>query len=180
MRILALETNIGKIKKRYLTEGETEVLTTHYHGASFLFATIREFLYTVTIFAIGVVAWFMNAPMGFVVPALAIIWFFFIFFTIVKAYIDWLFDFIFVTTDKVVLVDQTSFIRQNIKPINMENIGGVSSQTQFMDLFRFGIIDIDLKEGEGGGTLRLKYVTNAREVAAKISEVVTRYQRGGA
>lgn len=177
MRILALETDIGKIKKRFLYEGEEEVLTTHYHGASFLFASIREFFFTILLFGIGVAAWFMNAPMGYTVTMLFVVWFMFVFISLVKAFIDWLFDFIFVTSEKVILVDQTSVIRHKIKPINLENIGGVTAQTQFGDVFRFGIVEINLKEGEGGKTIILRYVPDAREVASKISEVVTKYQR---
>ena len=75
MRILALETDIEKIKKRFLCEGEKEVLTTHYHGASFLFASIREFFFTMLLFGIGVAAWFMNAPMGYTVAMLFVVWF---------------------------------------------------------------------------------------------------------
>ncbi len=177
MRILALETDIEKIKKRFLCEGESEVLTTHYHGASFLFASIREFFFTMFLFGIGVAAWFMNAPMGYTVAMLFVVWFVFVFVSLIKAYIDWCFDFIFVTSEKVILVDQTSIIRHKIKPINLENIGGVTAQTQFGDIFRFGIVEIHLKEGEGGETIALRFVPDAREVAAKISEVVTHYQR---
>lgn len=177
MRILALETDINKIKHRFLCEGENEVLTTRYHGASFLFASIREFLFTMLLFGIGIAAWYMSAPMGYTVAMLFVVWFIFVFVSLIKAYIDWCFDFIFVTTEKVILVDQTSIIRHKIKPINLENIGGVTAQTQFGDVFRFGIVEIHLKEGEGGETLILRYVPDAREVAAKISEVVTHYQR---
>jgi len=177
MRILALETNLDKIKQRFLSEGEKEVLTTYYHGASFLFASIREFFYTVGLFVVGLVAWYMDAPMGYVVTMLFVIWFLFVFFTLLKAYVDWWFDFIMVTTDKIVLIDQTSIIRQKIKPIHLENIGGVSAQTQFVDLFRFGIVEIHLKEGEGGGAICLRFVPNAKEVAGKITEVVTQFQR---
>ena len=177
MRILALETNVDRIKRRFMSEGEEEIITTYYHGASFFFASLREFMYTMILFGIGVAAWYMRAPMEFVVPALSIIWFVFVFFTIFKAFVDWRFDFIFVTTDRIVLMDQTSLIRQRIMPIHNENIASIISETQFWDLFRFGRIVISLKEGGGKEKIVLNYVPDAKDVAARISEVVTQYQR---
>ena len=177
MRILALETDINKIKAQFLCEGEEEVLMTYYHGASFFFASIQEIFMTGTLFGVGVGAWYIGAPMGLTIGILFAIWFFFVFFSILKAWIDWNFDFIFVTTDKVVIVDQTSIIRQKVNPIHIENVGSVTSETQFGDILRFGIVQINLKEGEGGDKIILKYVPNAKEVASKISDVVTRYQR---
>lgn len=177
MRILALETNIEEIKRRLKSEGEQELLTTHYHGASFFFASIREFFYTILLFFIGVVAWYLHAPMEYVVSMLAAMWFFFVFFTLLKAFIDWQFDFIILTTDRLILVDQTSVIKSKVTPIHHENIASVSSETQFWDIFQFGKIVINLKEGEGGSRHVLRYVPNAEEVAAKISDMVTQYQR---
>jgi hypothetical protein len=94
-----------------------------------------------------------------------------------KAYIDWTYDFIIITTDKVILVDQTSIFKQEIMPLHLENIGGISTFTQYMDIFPFGGISIHLKEGKGGEDVMLKYVPRAKEVAGTLSDVVTTYQR---
>lgn len=153
------------------------MLMTYYHGLSFLFAILREMFLTVVLFGIGIAAWLMEWPMGWTLVILALLWFGFVFFNVIKAYIDWQYDFILVTTDKVVLVDQTSVLHQEIKPIHIENIGGVSTETQFWGLFPFGCIRMHLKEGEGGTYIVKKYVPRAEEVAGKISDVVTRYQR---
>jgi hypothetical protein len=178
MRFLALETDLEKIKCRFICEGEEqEVLMTRYHGLSFLFAALREFIMTIILFAVGIGAWWLQAPMGYTVSILFSIWFFFVFFNLLKAWIDWRFDFLFVTTDKVVIVDQTSIIRQKVNPIHLENIGSVTSETQFGDMFNCGIVQINLKEGEGGYKVVLRYVPNAKEVASQVSDVVTRYQR---
>lgn len=176
MHILALETNIDTLKKRLMSPGEKEVLTTYYHGASFFFASIKETFYTMLLFGIGIVAWELQAPMEYVVTILFGIWVIFVFFTLFRAFIDWCFDFVLITSDRTVLVDQTSFIRQRVLQIHHENIASVSSETQFLDIFRFGRIVIKLKEGEGEN-LRLKYVPNSKEVASQISGEVTRYQR---
>ncbi len=176
MHILALETNIDTLKKRLMSPGEQEILTSYYHGASFFFASIKETFYTVLLFGIGIVAWELQAPMEYVVTILFGIWVIFVFFTLFRALIDWCFDFVLITSDRIVLVDQTSLIRQRVIQIHHENIASVSSETQFLDIFRFGRISIKLKEGEGEN-LRLKYVPNSKEVASRISGEVTRYQR---
>ena len=177
MRILALETNPENIKKQVLSDGEEIVLMTYYHALSFLFASIREIFFTLIFLGIGTGLWAIGAPMLWVVGMLTFIWFFFIFFNLLKAWIDWRFDFIIVTTDKLVLVDQTSIIRQKINPIHLENIGSIASETQYWNFFGFGKIIINLKEGEGGGVIALTFVPNADEVASKISATVTYYQR---
>lgn len=180
MRFLALETDIEKIKSRFLCEGEEqEILMTRYHGLSFLFASFREFIMTILIFGVGIIAWWLEAPMVYAVGILFTVWFIFVFYNLLKAWIDWRFDFLFVTTDKVVIVDQTSIIRQKINPIHIENIGSVTSETQFADIFNCGTVEINLKEGEGGDKIILRFVPNAKEVASKISDVVMRYQKKG-
>ena len=177
MRILALETDPEKIIQQTLSEGEEVVLMTYYHALSFLFATLREIFITITFFFLGVGFWYFGAPMLWVTGGLFVLWFFFIFFNLMKAWIDWRYDFILVTTDKLVLVDQTSIIRQKINPIHLENIGSIASETQFWNLFGFGKVIVNLKEGEGGQFLTLTFVPNADQVAAKISQTVTYYQR---
>ncbi|HLC75846.1 MAG TPA: hypothetical protein VJB82_01870 [Candidatus Peribacterales bacterium] len=176
MKFLALETDIGKIKKRFHCEGECEVMTIFYHGAAFFFVSLREFFYTILLFGIGVIAWIMQAPMEYIVIMLAATWFVFVFFTILRAFIDWWYDFIYVTTDRVVLVDQTTILRQRVMPIHHENIASVSSETQFWNIFPFGKVTIRLKEGEGEH-ITLRYIPDSANVAAEVSQVVTRYQR---
>ncbi len=177
MRILALETDPEKIKQQCLSKGEEVVLMTYYHGMSFFFASLREIFVTVFMFIIGLGLWYVGAPMLWVSVVLFFIWFFFIFFNILKAWIDWQYDFILVTSDKLVLVDQTSIIRQKINPIHLENIGSIASETQFWNLFGFGKIIINLKEGEGGQHITLKFVPHVEQIASKISGTVTYYQR---
>jgi hypothetical protein len=177
MRILALQTDPECIKKQCLSEGEEVVLMTYYHALSFFFASLREIFFTMIFLGIGIGLWAIGAPMVWVVGMLTAIWFFFIFFNLLKAWIDWRFDFILVTTDKLILVDQTSLIRQKVNPIHLENIGSIASETQYWNLFGFGKIIINLKEGEGGGVSILTFVPNAEEVASKISATVTYYQR---
>lgn len=151
-------------------------MTIFYHGAVFFFVSIREFFYTLLLFGIGVLAWVMEAPMEYVVMMLTATWFVFVFLAIVRAFIDWCYDFILVTTDRVILVDQTTIFRTRIMPMHHENIASVSSETQFWNIFPFGKITIALKEG-GGEHITLRFIPDAANVAAHVSEVITRYQR---
>lgn len=177
MRILALETDTEKIKQQCLSQGEQVVLMTYYHAMSLFFASLREILVTTILFAVGVMLWFFEAPMLWVTGGLFLLWFLFVFFNLLKAWIDWRYDFILVTTDKLVLVDQTSILHQKINPIHLENIGSIASETQYWNMFGFGKIVVNLKEGEGGESICLTYVPRASDVAAKISQTVTYYQR---
>ncbi|HAI98285.1 TPA: hypothetical protein DCL30_01930 [Candidatus Peribacteria bacterium] len=177
MRFFALETDKEKIFRRFCSESEQIVLMTYYHGLSFLFASFRDIVATVVLFSAGIFAWWMQWPMEWVILSFAVIWFGFVFFSMIKSYIDWCFDYILVTTDKIILTDQTSFWKQEVNPIHIENVGAVSTRTQFWGIFNFGIVILHLKEGLGGDKIVLKYVPNATEVAAKIADVVTRYQR---
>lgn len=179
MRIFALETDKQRLIRRFCYEedGESVVLQTGYHTLSFFFAMIREIFMTILFFVIGMAAWAFGLPMFWISMILLMLWVVFVFFNMLKAYIDWFYDFIFVTTDKVVLVDQTSIFKQEIMPIHIEHIGGVSTFTQFWDIFPFGGICIHLKEGRHGKEITQKYVPNAREFAGQISDVITRYQR---
>lgn len=177
MRILALETDTEKLKCQCLSEGEEVILMTYYHGLSFLFASLREIFMTFALFGVGFASWYFGAPMLWVSLILIVLWFGFVFFNLLKAWIDWRYDFILVTTDKLVLVDQTSIFHQKINPIHLENIGSIASETQYMNMLGFGKIIVNLKEGEGGQSICLRYVPNADQVATKISQTVTYYQR---
>ncbi len=177
MRIFALETDSDKLIQQCLSEGEDVVLLTYYHALSFLFASLRDIALTIVMFIVGIAAWQYEAPMLWVTGGLIMLWFALAFFNLLKAWIDWRYDFILVTTDKLVLVDQTSIFHQKINPIHLENIGSISSETQYMNMFGFGKIVVSLKEGEGGQSITLTYVPSADQVASKISQTVTYYQR---
>lgn len=177
MRIFALETDVQKIIRRFCDEGECVRLVSPYHTLSFLFASLRDVVITVLLVGMGMFVWFMGWPMLPTVGILCFAWLVFVFFNFLKAYVDWLYDCLIVTDDKVILVDQTSVFQQEVKPIYVDNIGGISTTTQFWNVFPFGTVKIHLKEGLGGDTLSLKYVPRAEEVAAIISGIVTTYQR---
>jgi hypothetical protein len=177
MRIFALETDPKKIEQRFCHGDECVILSTHFHGISFSMAVIREVLLTSILLTVVGLAAVYSWPMVSTLTITGAVFLLFVIPTTIKAYLDWKYDFIIVTTDKVILVDQTSFFHNEVKPILFDNIGGVSARTQWLGMFQFGEVVIALKEGEGGGDILRRYVPNAREVAAVISEAATTYQR---
>lgn len=176
MRIFALETDIEKVKQKFCHSGECVLLSTPFHTFSFFFSSLREILITMILFGVGFVAFAYGLPMGWVLGILLFIWVIFVFFNLLKAYVDWLYDFIIVTDHQVILVDQTSIFKNEIRPIHVDNIGAITTSTQFWNIFPFGTLKIHLKEGLGGDTVTLKYVPNAEEVAATITRSVSAHQ----
>ncbi len=177
MRIFALETDLEKIKKRFCQDGECVLHTTPFHTLSFLFASLRDIFLTIVFFFGGWAGIAFGLPVLWTVGGLSVAWFILVFFSFLKAYIDWLYDCIIITTDQVILVDQTSVFKHEIRPMHVDNIGAITTTTQFWNMFPFGIIKIHLKEGLGGDTIILKYVPRAEEVAVIITGVVKDYQR---
>lgn len=177
MQIFALETNIGRVKEHFLAHGEAEIFTTHPHIVSFLwhiaweiFLMILLFVASGYMYSIGLIS-LTTAIAVFVISCII-----FVFFGLLEAYIDWKYDFIFLTTDKLIIVDQVSLFRKSITPISLENLGDVVAETQWLNLFRFGIIRFALKEGHGPEVV-LRFMPNAERLVGQIAEQITLYQR---
>lgn len=176
MQFFALETNVHKTKARFLAPGEREIFLVHRHIMSFMLQVFWEILITIAL----VVAFTYLPIIGIVSPLIATIgflvgWFGFVFFGLIRGFLDWKFDFLFLSTDKLIILDQTSLFKKTITPINLENLGDVVSQTQWMDLFGFGIVRVKLKEG--ATDIVMKYMPNADTLVSKISQQITLYQR---
>lgn len=181
MRLFALDTNIDGVKRRFLSANEQEVLTVFRHGFSFFLQIIFQIILTVGLIAIGVAlsVWDIlpsTIPPMWIIGILGLLWLFLAFPTILRAFLDWKFDFIFVTTDKVVLLEQSSLFHHRITPMHLENFASVTASSQFWNLFPFGTLHFQLKEGVGKD-IQMQYIPYAGEVAAKISDTVTQYQR---
>lgn len=181
MRILALDTDIEGVKRRFLSASEQEILTAYRHGFFFFLQIILQLVLTIGLIAAGValntwdtLPW--DIPSWWVIGVLTLLWILLAFPPILKAFLDWKFDCIFVTTDKVVLIDQSSLFHHRITPMNLENFASVTTASQFWNLFPFGALHFQLKEGIGED-ITMKYIPNADDVAAKIADTVTLYQR---
>lgn len=176
MRLFALETNTEKIKKPFLSSEEKEIMTVYFHGFRFFITFAANILWTFFLVGLLIALGYAHIPPLWLTASGTVIWFFFIFVPIVKAYLDWRFDFILVTSDKVILVDQSSFFHQKTTPMNLENFASVSAETQFWNLFPFGKLHFNLKEGAGEG-VELAYIPHAHAVASRISDAITIFQR---
>ncbi len=177
MRIFALETDIRKIKERFLAHGEREIFTATPHVFRFLTAIIREVILTVAIVAVASLVYYLGIlSLGTLILVSVLMWFLLVSYGLLQAYLDWKFDFIFLTTDKLIIVDQSSLFRKSTTPINLENLGDVVAETQWLNLFDFGMIHFALKEGQGPEIV-LKYMPHADKLVAMISQQITLYQR---
>lgn len=176
MHIFALETDIEKLKKRFLSSEEREIRTVSYHGFRFLASLFRDVILTIVIIASVIGLSFTDVPKLWIIPTAIVLWIFLVFRSLLRSYIDWKYDFILITTDKVIMVDQSSIFRQKITPMNLENFASASAETQFMNLFSFGILHFSLKEGVGE-EVKLRYIPNAQDTAACLSDTITTFQR---
>lgn len=178
MRIFALETNLEKAARQFLQAGEQELMIVRYHPMLFFIRTLRQVLFTLVLTAAGVAAIALQAPVSWVLIGCVVLWLFIIFPGVVRAYIDWRFDAIIVTTDNVIILDQTSLFHSESRQMHLENFASINASTQFWNLFPFGKLTFDLKEGIGE-RLTLRYIPRAAQVAVQIGSCVRTYQRRG-
>lgn len=177
MRILALQTDLAKLKSGFLSRDEHEIMSAHFHWFKFFGSFMWTGFFTIIVIALGL--WLpmqFGFSVGIVGTTLSLFWIIVVFPTLLRAYIDWKYDFIVITSDKVVIVDQSSIFRQKITPINLENVSGVSTETQFWNLFRFGALHLDLNES-AGAEHTLYFIKHAHEVASAVTEALTNFQR---
>ena len=176
MKIFALETNLEKLKSRFLSADEHEILFVRFHPFLFILRLVGQLLITAVLVAIGVWLVSFGFPWEWVAGTLVVIWFFLCFIPIFKAYIDWQYDFLMVTNEKVVIVNQTSVTHADINQLQIENFATVNTSTQFFNIFPFGKVCFDLKEGTGT-RFCLKYIPDAVRVAAEISDSIEGFHR---
>jgi hypothetical protein len=177
MKFFALETNIEKIKEQFLTSGESEIFTVRQHIMGLVSKIIWHIILTVFLGAFAIYLINLSILPSFPIVITTFIgWFLFIGIPLIGAYIDWRYDFLFLTTDKFIIVEQFSIFQKSITPISLENLGDVVAKTQWLHLFNFGIIEVALKEGNGPSII-LKFMPNAEQIVAKVAEQITLYQR---
>jgi GNAT superfamily N-acetyltransferase len=63
-----------------------------------------------------------------------------------------------VTNEEVVFVDQSSLFHIKIRQMNLDNVASVSAESQFWNIFPFGKIHFDLKEGVGSSLTLLEHI----------------------
>lgn len=178
MKIFALETEHEKLKNGILLAGEEEDMCVGYHWIKFVGSAMSHGFMTLAFAAIMYALWHFNAPMVFSPLPLALLffaYFWFIGFPVITAFVDYLYDHIMVTSNRIVIIDQSSIFKRNIIKMDLQNIASVKAKTQWLNLFPFGTLVLDLKEGIGK-SLTLKFIPNADKVASCISCNLRDYQ----
>lgn len=174
MRIFALETNIGTIKKTFIAPGEQELLTFRSSGLAFFLRSLPEIAGTAVLIAIGIYAELLRAPIEYVAPILGLIWLILVFPPFFRAFINWQFDATVLTDAKLIRIDQSLFF-QRISPISLANIASVSTETQLANIFPFGRVVVMLEEN--GSLIKISYINNAEPIAVRISDAITAFQQ---
>ncbi|MBI1813246.1 hypothetical protein HY285_05445 [Candidatus Peregrinibacteria bacterium] len=176
MQIFALETNREKFNRSFLSADEAVILCVRFHPFLLLTRFLLACLSTAILVGVLWILWIVGVPLPWLTISGAIVWFFFIFLRIVGAYIDWRYDVVLLTNEKLVVVNQASIFRREIRQMNLENLASVTVETQFWNIFPFGVLCFDLKEGTGQ-RLSLTYIPHAAKVASVISDALTLYER---
>jgi hypothetical protein len=170
MRILALETSIDAIKEKFVVEGEKVVQVTHRHFMAFVVHIWWQTLVTIAftailpLIAVGDVEYTSFYVLFFLGWLVVYAYFFF------AAYIQWKYNFLIVTTQKVVVVDQKLFY-QEINPLRFSRISNTRVESQFGGFFHCGILHLNLMVPEKQGEyleLPHPYLPRPEEIAAVI------------
>lgn len=193
MHILALETNIGKIKAPFLHPDERELLIVRRHFLQFFFYAIPYMLaFIAYMMILSLVDMYYGIPPEFLVASVAL-GFFATVFILFIFYARCRFDFIFFTIDKLVVVSSSLLHRSTI-PVNLNSVTAVSSETQFFDIFSFGKLKIkvmgdakttsvDEVTSQNGDSFTSEseivfaYAPNAPVAVAKINDIITDFLR---
>lgn len=177
MRIFALETNLDTLIATFASPGEKPIMTTFYHGFLFFVAIFKAIVFTAVLVGTAILAGiYLAIPALWIIGVAAFLWLIVVPLPLLRHYIDWRYDFLYLTEDKLIIVDQSFIFSQKIKQINLENIASVASETQFFNLLGFGIIRINLKEGEGNEIV-LKFVPKAQAVSDTIADQTSTFEK---
>ncbi len=175
MRIFALETNRQKLLETLLAPDETVLLDSRFHWIRFVPGVLRFLI--VTALAVAAVEWYSAIALPPSTPWLILlVWFVIGAWPFLNTLIDWTQDAVIVTSEEVVIVDQNTVFRRKIRQMTLENLASVSDETQWGNVFRFGRLVFDLKEGTGEH-VRLPYVPHVDHVAAVISDAIVAFHR---
>jgi hypothetical protein len=175
MRLFALETNVEKLNKGFLSPSEEQIMQVRFHGIRFVFAFIKAIIFSAVLTGIAIASTY-GVPTNIVMIATVLVWIVGIGLPLLKAWIDWQYDELLITTEKIIIVNQSSIIRQAIKQMNLDNLATVNAETQYWGLMPFGKLCFDLKEGTGE-RMCLDYIPHVQNVASVISDTLVKYER---
>ena len=176
MRLFALETNMEKLNRGFLSSGEEQILCIRFHGFLFFLRFMRALLATAMIVAVALIAGYARLPPLAILSIAVVVWLPLAGIPLLTGFIDWKYDTLILTTEKLIHVNQSSLFRREIRQMNLENLASVNAETQFGNIFPFGRLCFDLKEGTGQ-RLCLNYIPQADRVCTLISDCLVAYER---
>lgn len=155
MRFLALEADLRKLKRQFIAEGEEELLATTRHAFTF----ILPMLWIVPLTAISIFAAATGLGMGmdFLFVSVSLYsWFAVALVLAMRAFIEWRYNFIVVTTEKIVVVDHRFVFSQMIRPIPLENVATTHTGSQYLGIGNCGYVTLHLSEVESGTNTQVR------------------------
>ena len=182
MRFLALQTDIELLKKQFIPEGEHEIMTVARHPIIFIIDFFwKSFVAFALLVILAFVAPFFDSPAGRL-TTVALIAFIMLgyLYELVVSYIAWRFNFLIVTSDKVVIINHRSFFHQRMNSLHIDDIRSSKCESQFFGIVRCGIVQINLEEKSGGSTkvTSIRYVPAPDLVASAIENAIAmKHQR---
>ncbi len=175
MKIFALETNERKLIDGFLSANETVIARVKFSAFLFVIHSLKALLYTLILSAITYGLSYSQLPIATYGVPILLLWLVTIFRPWFRAFVDWKFDLVLLTNEEIVIVNQSSIFRVHKQQVNLENITGVASKSQYANLFPFGILTIDRKEGKE--PIILRFIPHADRVASLVSGTIVGYQR---
>jgi hypothetical protein len=176
MQILALETDVEVLKKKFLVEGEQAALVTHKHWIVFFVHTWWQTMLTALLFVGLVFALSAGLPgMSFIVIGFGV-WLLLYAHYLLSGYVQWKYNFIIVTTQKIVIVDHYSLFRQHINPLPFPRISNTRVESQLAGIVGCGILylNMTIPERQGQYTeLAISYLPKPADIAAVIENGIT-------
>ena len=176
MRIFALETNKEKLKRSFCGPDEKLICVVNFHGFLFAVKAVLAIVWTALIAGAVAGGITMDVPLGALLAVASLLWLILIVRPLFRSFIDWKFDLLILTTGKLVIINQSSIFRQHVRQMNLENVASVNMETQFGNIFPFGRLCFDLKEGLGERVC-LSYIPYAHHVSASISDALVKYSK---
>ncbi len=177
MRFLALQTDVEVLKKQYIPEGEHEIMTVRRHVVPF----VMDFIWKTAVMLPIAAAIFMgfSAFSSFesliISNGLLLIVAFSYIYQIIKSYIAWRYNFLIVTSDKIIIINHRSFLHQGMNSIHLDSITTSKFNSQYLGLVRCGILYLHLQEKEGQGSTRIitiPHIPNPDTVASAIEHAI--------
>ena len=148
MKFLALETNPRKLSEPFVVEGEKELLVTSHHF--FLFFTRMILAGIITLLAIGLGVLAATFLPLLVTTIWILVWGCYFLLQFLRHFVAWRYNFLIVTSDKIVLVEHRMFFHQAITPIHLTDIFSTAIESQYWGIVRCGSLRIAFKELAAG------------------------------